>query len=176
MAAAFRVEIHQNSFAADESCLICNENDTEPVAKVDATGVWSKDKITVISSGSTTRPIEPKDLVHLSCHPSQPYHYKCLTTWMNRNASCPLDRRQINPAAPSSVPVPGIKNLSETDEKISTLFHGIFSNERRIHRNLDTFSGKIIYYCQHTYSSPALKHIMHKIQRFFVEITVVLRK
>ena len=34
-----------------------------------------------------------------------------------------------------------------------------------VYRDLDALSGKIIYYCQHPDSPPALEHIMHKIQR-----------
>ena len=115
--AGFRIEKHQTGFLPGESCLICSKNETvEPVVENSETEFLGKFRIQVI-----TRPLADKELVHLSCHPNQPYHHKCIKQWITNKASCPLDRRQVNPLSPSV-----LSPDSPTALKVSGIASNIF--------------------------------------------------
>ncbi len=111
----FKIEVHPQNFAADQSCLICSETDIDTqIPKIN-------DKlIKVIVSGPSVEPISDNELVHLSCHPDQPYHYKCLKQWLHNKPSCPLDRRQAS-STPPTIKNPGIDNSSVTDVVVHSI-------------------------------------------------------
>ena len=70
----------------------------------------------VLLSAPVYRAMMDDDIVHLSCHPEQPYHHKCLKQWLTQQATCPLDRRPINPIPPL-VQLP-MRQLSPVDERL----------------------------------------------------------
>jgi len=96
----FKIEVHGAPFAEDEECLICFEGEGELTSSGGSVGSLGNRQVSVILSGPG-KIIGFKELVHLSCHPNQAYHYGCLEKWLAENASYPLDRNQVDPAVQS---------------------------------------------------------------------------
>lgn len=138
---AYRIEKHTQHFEIAQDCLICGMNDeadvdaemtAETEAKLEASfsdkqqrrdfkNFFSQRKIAVLSSGASERNIANRELVHLSCHPNQPYHRECLSRWVTKNASCPIDRRNVDPAVPT-IKKPAIHVEDPTAKKVSAVF------------------------------------------------------
>lgn len=123
---SFRVERHE-VIEPDEDCLICGDEVAE-IAENNSAGSMESLRCEVILSGPVNQPVTLQEFVHLTCHPSQAYHYGCLKGWLEQNASCPLDRRQVNSAAPSALR-PGINKLGPTEQKIHQVALSIFFNK-----------------------------------------------
>jgi hypothetical protein len=142
LSTGFKVEPHLYGFAEDEACVICEGEDVAEASPALCEGEMQNPnggdnwQVCVIVSGST-RELLDGELVHLSCHPNQPYHYKCLKQWMQRDRSCPLDRREIDPAVPSK----GISYVADerartVAERVSQVATAVFSGVKRVCRFL----------------------------------------
>lgn len=128
---AFKIELHENGFGPDENCLICFQKNEKEESKsasgTDNTGSIAGHKITVMLSGPGIKTISDNAIVHLSCHPKQPYHHSCLKSWLQQKAICPLDRRDVNPATPT-VQTAGVNKLTPTAAKVNNIAQAIFKN------------------------------------------------
>lgn len=131
----FTIVKHETGFD-DDGCFLCGELDVyEEKAPLPAQGgdLHLPDGRYVhveVLSGSVKK-LNDRELVHLSCHPNQAYHFKCLRDWLARNSFCPFDRNQVNPSSPR-VQVPA--RLSDTGRKTQNIaqnmlgFWNVFGN------------------------------------------------
>ena len=91
------VRIERHKFAElEEDCLICGDEATS----IDEVKESEDSQVKEDLSTSPNSPITPKEFVHLTCHPSQAYHYSCLKKWLESNPSCPFDRSPLNAQDP----------------------------------------------------------------------------
>ena len=121
-----QIQIHQGPFAPDESCIICNRTDSEALQLAEQTS-------NVMGTTWSTLKMIPKNrsLVHASCHPQAPYHYECLKGWLAINATCPLDRKDVDLVIPTKPPVTAdYKQAPREVQKVQAFFKNAFNLPR----------------------------------------------
>ena len=105
-----RIEDHPSCFSPTQTCGRCGKNDG-----VELSPLLKDHKIATLVSGTRVPAyaITDKDVVHLSCSPDQPYHYRCLHDWLSQShfKGCPLHNREVTIEQRPDCLVPGVNRL-----------------------------------------------------------------
>lgn len=72
----------------------------------------------------------------ITCHPNTPIHKKCLAAWINKNRSCPFDRREVIPQMPDVKLFSTNRLLYELDEDVTQVALREFSKIKALFKRL----------------------------------------